>query len=36
MSGTTCYQRNRKVIVNRANECYENNKEDLRQKAKKK
>ena len=36
MSGTTYYQRNRKVMLNRANKCYENNKEVLREKAKKK
>ena len=33
MSGTTCYQRNREVMLNRANEYYENNKEVLREKA---
>ena len=36
MNGTTYYQRNREVILNRANECYENNKEVLREKAKNK
>ena len=36
MSGTTCYQRNRQVILNKANEHYENNKEVLREKAKNK
>ena len=30
MSGITYYQRNRKLILNRANEYYENNKEVLR------
>ena len=34
MSGTTYYQRNRDVILNRANKYYENNKEVLREKAK--
>ena len=34
MSGTTYYQRNREVMLNRANEYYENNKEILREKAK--
>ena len=34
MSGTTYYQRNREVMLNRANEYYENNKEVLREKAK--
>ena len=34
MSGTTCNQRNRGVMLNKANEYYENNKEVLRQKAK--
>ena len=36
MSGTTYYQRNREVILNRAKEYYENNKELLREKAKNK
>ena len=31
MSKTTYYQRNREVILNRANNCYENNKELLRE-----
>ena len=31
MSGTTYYQRNKEVILNRANECYENNKEVLKE-----
>ena len=31
MSGTTYYQRNREVMINRANEYYGNNKEVLRQ-----
>ena len=30
MSGTTYYQRNREVILNRAKDYYENNKELLR------
>ena len=34
MSGTTYYQRNREVILNRANEYHKNNKEVLREKAK--
>ena len=34
MNGTTCYQRNREVILNRANEYHENNKELLREKVK--
>ena len=34
MSGTTYYQRNREVILNRANKCYEHNKEVLREKEK--
>ena len=33
MSGTIYYQRNREVMLNRANEYYENNKEVLREKA---
>ena len=36
MSGTTYYQRNREVMLNRANEFYENNKEVLREKVKSK
>ena len=36
MSGTTCYQRNREVILNRAKDYYENNKEILRKIAKNK
>ena len=36
MSGTTYYQRNREVILNRANKYYKNNKEVLREKAKNK
>ena len=32
MSGTTCYQKSREVILNRANEYYENNKVVLREK----
>ena len=35
MSGTTYYERNRDVILNRAKDCYENNKELLRERAKK-
>ena len=35
MSGTTCYQRNREVILNRAKDYYKNNKEIFREKAKK-
>ena len=34
MSGTTYYQRNREVILNRAKDYYENNKELLRERAK--
>ena len=34
MSGTAYYQRNREVMLNRANEYYKNNKEVLREKAK--
>ena len=34
MSETTYYQRNREVILNRAKDCYENNKELLRERAK--
>ena len=33
MSETTYYQRNRKVILNRANEYYQNNREVLSEKA---
>ena len=36
MSETTYYERNRDVILNRAKDCYENNKELLREKAKNK
>ena len=36
MSETTYYQRNREMILNRANEYYKNNKEVLREKAKNK
>ena len=36
MSGTTYYRRHREVMLNRANEYYENNKEVLREKAKNK
>ena len=36
MSGTTYYQRNREVMLNRANEHYENDKKVLREKAKNK
>ena len=36
MSGTTYYQRNREVILNRAKDYYENNKELLRGRAKNK
>ena len=32
MSGTTCYQKSREVILNRANEYYENNKVVLKEK----
>ena len=31
MSETTCYQRNREVILNRTKDYYENNKELLRE-----
>ena len=34
MTETTCYQRNREVLLNRAKDFYENNKELLREKAK--
>ena len=36
MAGTTYYQRNRETVLNRAKDCYENNKEVLREKAKSK
>ena len=36
MSGTTYKERNRDVILNRANKYYENNKEMLKEKAKNK
>ena len=36
MSGKTYYQRNREVMLNRANEYYVNNKEVLKEKAKNK
>ena len=36
MGGTTYYERNRSVILNRAKDCYENNKELLRERAKNK
>ena len=36
MSGTTYYQRNIEVMLNRANEYYENNKNVLREKVKNK
>ena len=36
MSETTYYEKNRDVILNRAKDCYENNKELLREKAKNK
>ena len=36
MSGTTYYQRNREVILNRAKDYYKNNKELLRERAKNK
>ena len=36
MSGTTCYQRNREVILNRETFYYENNKELLKERAKNK
>ena len=36
MSGTTYYQRNREVILNKAKDYYENNQEVLREKAKNK
>ena len=35
MSGTTYYQRNREMMLNKANVFYENNKEALREKVKK-
>ena len=34
MSGTTCYQRNEDIILNRAKYYYENNNERLREQAK--
>ena len=34
MSGTTYYQRNREVVLNRAKDYYENNKKVLRERAK--
>ena len=33
MSNTTCYQWNRDVILNRAKDCYENDKKRLREEA---
>ena len=36
MSETTCYQRNREVILKRVNDYYKNNKELLRERAKNK
>ena len=36
MSGTTYYERNRDMILNRAKDYYENNKELLRERAKNK
>ena len=36
MSGTTCCERNRNVILNKAKDYYENNKELLRERAKNK
>ena len=36
MSGTTYYQRNREVILNRAKDSYEDNKELLRERESKK
>ena len=36
MSGTTYYQRNREVILNRAKDYYENKKQLLRERAKNK
>ena len=33
MSGTTYYQRNREVILNRAKKYYRNNRDELREKA---
>ena len=36
MSGTTYYQRNKEVILNRAKDYYKNNKEVLRERAKNK
>ena len=34
MGGTTYYQKNKDVILNRTKDCYENNKERLRDQAK--
>ena len=36
MSGTTYYQRNREVVLNRAKDYYENNKELLKERVKNK
>ena len=36
MSSTTCYQRNRDVILNRAKDYYKNNKKRLREQARNK
>ena len=36
MSGTTYYQRNREVVLNRATDYYENNKELLKERVKNK
>ena len=36
MNNTTCYQRNREIIINRAKDYYENDKERLREQAKNK
>ena len=36
MSETTYYQRNKEAMLNRAKECYKNNKEVLREKARSK
>ena len=33
MSETTYYQKKREVILNRANECYRNNRDELKVKA---
>ena len=35
MSGATYYQRNRKVMLNKANEYYENNKRNIKRESKK-